>query len=119
MVVFELNRVFIICFLVLMIAVFFASIAAAIYTQYFINLLIKGPASWFSKSKRHIPGMFLIGDEMMTEMGKNISEPKKQSLSFWIIRILAIEMATVAVFFIIFLVIIMLSEHGITGVRFI
>lgn len=98
-----------------MIVVFFASVAAAIYTMRFINLLSKGPGSRYSKSKRHIPGIFLTGDEMMAEMGKNISESKKDSLSFWIIRILAIEMATVAVFFIIFLVIIILSDHGVSG----
>ena len=113
MVFFELNRVFIICLLVLMVVVFFASIAAAIYTQYFINLLSKGSGSRNSKIKNHIPGIFLTGDEMMTETGEDISEPEKQSLSFWIIRILAIEMATVAVFFIIFLIIIMLSGPGI------
>jgi hypothetical protein len=96
-----------------MIAVFFASIATTIYTQYFINLLSKRPGSRYSKSKRHIPDIFLTGDEMMAEMGENMDESKKHSLSFWIIRILAIEMAAVAVFFIIFLTIIMLSGRGI------
>ena len=115
MVFFELNRVVIICFLVLMIVVFFASIAAAIYTQYFINLLSKEPRNRYSKTKNLTPGISLTGDEMMVETGKDVTGPKKQSLSIWIIRILAIEMATVAVFFIIFLVIIILSGPGISG----
>ena len=97
-----------------MIVVFFASIAAAIYTPCFINLLSRGQGSRYSKSKRHIPGISLTGGEMMAEKGKSINEPNEHFLSFWIIRILAIEMAAVAAFFIIFLTIIMLTGPGIS-----
>jgi hypothetical protein len=83
---------------VLLVLVFLASIAAAVFTQY---IFLHPPALvlWIS---RHWPGR-TQGEEFMRDLGRGIRDTRKHSLSIWFVRISAIIMAIVATFLILWI----------------
>ena len=88
-----------ICILILHIVILFVAIAMIIFPLYFYDLA----RNWYAKVRKFIPPIWLIGDEMFNEYGKSLSDSTKRSLARWYVRILAIIMAIMIVFGIIFL----------------
>jgi hypothetical protein len=92
-----IENIVLLCVLVLL---FLASIAVAIFPQYLLYLLSGWPSKLYLKMKRSLPYFITSGWEMWEEIFSGISDSRRISLAIWLYRIFAIIVAIVAAFFI-------------------
>lgn len=79
---------------ILFILLFFASIIVAVFAKY----IVSKTKTFYLWMKRHLPEIMFSGEEIYKELGKEISESRKYSLSVWVIRVLASIIALATAF---------------------